>query len=77
MPWEDPIVAEVHRARQKLMEECNDDIDAYFDGVMKRQAALGEKLVSPKPRVEQAAELGSGGETCHVGVASIATSPAA
>jgi hypothetical protein len=26
--WEDPIVAEVHRAREKLAAECNFDIKA-------------------------------------------------
>ena len=46
--WEDPIVAEVHRAREKLAADCNYDIEAFFAGVRKRQAALGARLVSPK-----------------------------
>ena len=35
--WEDPIVAEVHRAREKLAAECNYDIRAFFAGLRKRQ----------------------------------------
>ena len=31
--WNDPIVAEVHRAREKLAAECNFDIKAFFAGV--------------------------------------------
>jgi hypothetical protein len=50
--WEDPIVAEVHRAREKLAAECNFDIKAFFAGLRKRQASLGDKLVSPKKRAE-------------------------
>lgn len=47
--WEDPIVAEVHRARQKLAADCNYDIRAFFEGLRKRQA-LEQK------RVEKSAE---------------------
>ena len=34
---EDPIVAEVHRAREILAAECNYDLHAFFEGVRKRQ----------------------------------------
>ena len=50
--WEDPIVAEVHRAREKLAADCNYDVEAFFAGLRKRQASLGDKLVSPKKRAE-------------------------
>ena len=50
--WEDPIVAEVLRAREKLAAECNYDIKSFFAGLRKRQAALGDRLVSPKKRAE-------------------------
>ena len=50
--WEDPIVAEVHRAREKLAAECNFDIKAFFAGLRKREALLGERLVSVKERAE-------------------------
>jgi hypothetical protein len=46
--WEDPIVAEVHRAREKLAAECNYDIDAFFAGVRKRQALRGARLIPQK-----------------------------
>lgn len=43
--WEDPIVAEVHRAREKMMAEYNFDLKAMFADIRKRQASLGERLV--------------------------------
>ena len=46
--WEDPIVAEVHRTREKLAAEHNYDIKAYFADLRKRQAALGARLVRQK-----------------------------
>jgi hypothetical protein len=51
--WEDPIVAEVHRTREKLAAECNFDIAAFFAGVRKRQATLGARLVRPKKQPPQ------------------------
>ena len=41
--WEDPIVAEVHRTREKLAAKFNFDIGAFFADLRKRQAALGGK----------------------------------
>ena len=46
--WKDPIVAEVHRTREKLAAQDNFDIAAFFADVRKRQAALGERLVHQK-----------------------------
>jgi len=43
--WEDPIVAEVHRAREKLAAESNFDVKTFFAGLRERQAASGAKLV--------------------------------
>ncbi len=43
--WEDPIVAEVHRTREKVAQQYNNDIAAYFADLRKRQAASGAKLV--------------------------------
>lgn len=56
--WEDPIVAEVHRAREQLMARYNFDINAMFADIRKRQALLGARLVPPKKRSEAAAEHG-------------------
>ena len=50
--WEDPIVAEVHRAREKLVAEYNFDVTAFFADLRKRQAALGGRLVHQKKRAE-------------------------
>ena len=58
--WEDPIVAEVHRAREKLAADCNYDIEAFFAGVRKRQALLGARLIPQKKRAEPTAEADRG-----------------
>ena len=50
--WEDPIVAEVHRTREKLAAEYNFDVTAFFADLRKRQAALGGRLVPQKKRAE-------------------------
>ena len=43
--WEDPIVEDVHRTREKLAAEYDFDVKAIFADLRKRQAALGERLV--------------------------------
>ena len=58
--WEDPIVAEVHRAREKLAADCNYDLEAFFADVRKRQASLGARLVPQKKRAEPTAEADRG-----------------
>ena len=68
--WEDPIVAEVHRAREKLVAESNFDIDAFFAGVRRRQASLGNRLVPQKKRAEPTIE----GDWSRPSVAAEATS---
>jgi hypothetical protein len=74
MMWEDPIVAEVHRTREKLAAECNFDVEAFFAGVRKRQASLGSRLVPQKKRAEPAADADRGR---HSGSAESASSEAA
>ena len=54
--WEDPIVAEVRRTREMLAAKFNFDIDAIFADMQKRQAALGDMLVSPRKQAEPTAE---------------------
>lgn len=66
--WEDPIVAEVHRTREKLVAEYNFDLGTFFTSVRKRQASLGSRLVSQKSKSEPTAETdgdcsGSSGST--------------
>jgi len=43
--WEDPIVADVRRAREKLSAELGHDVKAIFADLMKRQVSLGNRLV--------------------------------
>lgn len=54
--WEDPIVAEVHRTREKLAAEYNFDIKAFFADLRNRQSALGARLVRQKNRPNQASQ---------------------
>jgi hypothetical protein len=75
--WEDPIVAEVHRTREKLAAEYNFDITAFFADLRKRQAALGGRLVPPKKRAEPAAKADQGCDSNSSGSASSEASPAA
>jgi len=46
--WEDPIVAEVHRARAELAAAFDFDVKAIFADLRKRQVALGSRLVHPQ-----------------------------
>ena len=58
--WEDPIVAEVHRTREKLAAEYNFDVTAFFADLRKRQASLGARLVPQKKRAEPSPEVDRG-----------------
>jgi hypothetical protein len=75
--WEDPIVAEVHRTREKLAAEYNFDITAFFVDLQKRQAALGARLVHQKKRAEPTAEDDQGRHSGSSGSASSGAAPAA
>jgi hypothetical protein len=48
--WEDPIVQEVRREREKLTAQFNFDVDAIFKDLQKRQSALGVRLIRPRER---------------------------
>jgi hypothetical protein len=58
--WEDPIVAEVHRTREKLAAQFNYDIKAIFADLRKRQESLGSRLVRQKTRAKPTAEAEQG-----------------
>jgi hypothetical protein len=75
--WEAPIVAEVHRAREKLAAECNFDIATFFADVRKRQASLGNRLVPQKKRAEPAAEADRGRDAGSTESTSSDAAPAA
>ena len=54
--WEDPIVAEVHRTREKLAAENNFDIATFFADLRVRQATLGSRLVHTQNQAKPTAE---------------------
>src|SRR5258708_62267 len=56
--WEDPIVAEVHRIREKCAAEFDFDVQTIFADLRKRQAALGSRLVPQKTEPNQKPKLG-------------------
>ena len=58
--WEDPIVKEVHEIRKRLAAEHGFDLKAIFADIYKRQALLGERLISPRKRPEPTAEADRG-----------------
>jgi hypothetical protein len=43
---EDPIVAEVRRARNEISRECGDDLRTIFDYFKKRERDGGREVVS-------------------------------
>lgn len=49
-PWrDDPIVAEVRAARERLLAEAGGDLDVLFARLKAREAARGRQLVAPPP----------------------------
>ena len=50
----DPIVAEIHRARRRIMEECGGDLERLLDRLRQREVDDAERVVSS---VEQGREL--------------------
>ena len=57
--WEDPIVEDVHRTRERLAAEYDFDIKAIFADLRNRQARLGPRLVRQKT-AESGAEADRG-----------------
>ena len=43
--YDDPIVNEVRKTRERLAEEFDFDVHAIFEDLRKRQAKLGDRLV--------------------------------
>jgi hypothetical protein len=74
--WEDPIVAEVHRTREKLAAEYNYDIGAFFADVRKRQASLGSRLVRQRRPADPTAEADRGRRSGSPGSTSSDAAPA-
>ena len=74
--WEDPIVAEVHRTREKLAAEFNYDVKAIFADLRKRQVSLGARLIAPKKQAEATAEADRGRHAGSSGSTSSEAAPA-
>ena len=45
----DPIVDEVHRIREKLLEECGGDLDKYIERLREREKKHPERLAPLAP----------------------------
>ncbi len=75
--WEDPIVEEVHRIREKLAAEYGFDVKAIFADLRKRQVSLGARLVPQKKRAEPTAEADRGRDSDSGGSTSSEAAPAA
>lgn len=75
--WEDPIVAEVHRTREKLAAQFNYDIRAFFADARKRQSELGEELVPQKKRAAPATEADRGRDSDNLAEPESKAAPAA
>lgn len=57
MTWEDPLVADVWRIRERLSAKFNFDVAAIFADIRSRQASAGDRLVHP-PGHRQAEPIG-------------------
>jgi hypothetical protein len=75
--WEDPIVAEVHRTREKLAAEYNFDLAAFFAGLRKRQTSLGARLVHQKESPNQSLQPTGAAIPVSQGPKSLEATPAA
>lgn len=68
--WEDPLVEEVHRTRERLAAQFNYDVHAIVADLRQRQEALGHKLVrlkkleAPTAEVERSPRVLSPESTC-------------
>ena len=67
--YDDPIVEEVRKIRERLAGKHNFDLGSIFEDIRKRQATLGKRLVrrQRKKFVEQAAAPDLNSATLHPG----------
>ncbi len=67
--YDDPIVDEVRKTRERLAEKHNFDVGAIFEDLRKRQGLLGKRLVRRvrKETAEQAAAPDRNSATLHPG----------
>lgn len=70
--WEDPIVADVRKTREKLSAEHSYDVKAIFADLMKRQTALGDRLVKQNAHSTKTLQpVGVDAETLRNGAATV------
>jgi hypothetical protein len=74
--WEDPIVEEVHRTREKLAAKYNFDVKAMFAALREREASLGGRLVPQRKRAETTFEAGRARHSASAGSAPTEGAPA-
>jgi hypothetical protein len=43
--FEDPIVAEIHKVREKLLAECEGDLDKLMDRLASREREDGSRVI--------------------------------
>ena len=67
--WEDPIVQEVRREREKLSAQFDFDVHAIFEDLRKRQGTHRARLIRPKDReaAENGAATGRDSASLHPG----------
>ncbi len=44
--WEDPIVKEIHKFREKHAKKFNYNLDAIFEDLKERERKSGRKIIS-------------------------------
>jgi hypothetical protein len=44
----DPIIEEIHRIREKMLEECGGDLEKLMDRLKARESRHKDRLVSEK-----------------------------
>ncbi len=43
--YADPVVAEIHKIRERLLEDCDGDVSEFRKRLRERQARSGRKIV--------------------------------
>ncbi|MDD5298168.1 MAG: hypothetical protein PHU46_14760 [Rhodocyclaceae bacterium] len=52
-PWHDPVVAEIHAAREHLAEQYHSDLLAYSEAAVAHCHALGLNMAEDQHRITQ------------------------
>ena len=45
---EDPVVEEIHRIREKMLEDCGGDLERLMDRMKNHESRHKDRLISPK-----------------------------